>query len=284
MVIFTNYQKIRLIWTLLALCLGTLGLPLNGLSQVTKYQDNTQEKELRQFRILNQQAFKRGEILTYRLHYGWMDAGEVKVTLTQENLPFGGRNTLHSVCTGVSKGMVDHFFKVNDRYESYIDESSVMPFLFVRRVNEGGYVINQDYIFNPYSKKVDVGGNKSAEVPAYCQDMVSAFYYARCLNFDNAHLNDVFTVPSFVDGEYFEIKIRFVGREVISTDLGKIACIRFHPILQKGRIFKHEEDLNVFISDDAYHVPVSAQAKILVGSVKMDLIGFEGVGLKFKEK
>ncbi len=42
-------------------------------------------------------------------------------------------------------------------------------------------------------------------------------------------------------------------------------------IVQKGRIFKREDDLNVWISDDENHVPLRAQAKLLIGSVKLDI-------------
>jgi len=236
------------------------------------------EDEITQGLIENiHQAFKRGEKLTYRMHYGWMDAGIVELKLTEEALDFGGGKTFHAIGTGVTKGMVDVFFKVNDRYESYFEEGATAPRLFLRRVNEGGYIIRQDYTFNPSKNKVDCGSNKVMDLPGICQDMVSAFYCARNLNFDKAQPNDVFTIPSFVDGEVFYVKMRFIGRETFKSEVGKVKCLRFHPILQKGRIFKHEEDLNVWISDDVNHIPVSAQAKILVGSVKMDLTQYSGL-------
>ena len=221
--------------------------------------------------------FKRGEKLTYRMHYGWWEAGEVVVKLTDEAVDFAGHPTFHAVGTGVTKGMVDYFFKVNDRYESYFDEQQMAPWLFLRRVDEGGYIIRQDYAFNPITHKVDCGANKVVALPGICQDMVSAFYAARRLNFEKAQPNEVFAVQSFVDGEVFTIKMRFIGREVIDTFAGKVACLKFHPILQKGRIFKHEEDLEVWISDDLNHVPVLAQAKILVGAIKMELSACSGL-------
>ena len=48
-------------------------------------------------------------------------------------------------------------------------------------------------------------------------------------------------------------------------------------MIQKGRIFKDEEDLNVWISDDENKIPIRAQANILVGSVKMDLKDYRGL-------
>ena len=68
------------------------------------------------------------------------------------------------------------------------------------------------------------------------------------------------------------MKIRYVGKDEIKTEIGKFKCLKFRPIVQKGRIFKHEDDLNVWISDDKNHVPLRAQAKLLIGSVKLDII------------
>jgi hypothetical protein len=62
-----------------------------------------------------------------------------------------------------------------------------------------------------------------------------------------------------------------VGREDIETDIGKVHALKFRPIVQKGRVFKHDEDLNVWISDDNNHIPLRAQADILIGSIKMDI-------------
>ncbi|MEY2938801.1 MAG: hypothetical protein RL062_1390, partial [Bacteroidota bacterium] len=58
---------------------------------------------------------------------------------------------------------------------------------------------------------------------------------------------------------------------------GKFKAIKFAPVIQKGRIFKKEEDLSVWISDDKNHIPLMASAKIMVGSVKMELKSYSGL-------
>jgi len=223
------------------------------------------------------EAFKSGESLTYRLHYGFMDAGVAVLHVMPEIKEIGGRKVYHIVGDGYSKGSFDWFFKVKDRYETYLDQDALVPWYFLRRCNEGGYIINQDYLFNHYTKKVDVGEGKTYDVPAGIQDMLSAFYYARNIDFSNAKAGDVFSIPSFVDKEIWPLKIKFVGKENLKTDLGTFRCLKFRPIIQTGRIFKKEEDLNVWITDDKNHVPLRAQAKIMFGSVKMDIVSFENL-------
>jgi murein L,D-transpeptidase YafK len=48
-------------------------------------------------------------------------------------------------------------------------------------------------------------------------------------------------------------------------------------VVQKGRVFKKEEDLSVWVTDDMNHLPILAQAKIMVGSIKMELTSYEGL-------
>jgi hypothetical protein len=216
-------------------------------------------------------AFKEGEILSYRLHYGIINAGMAILEVKPNLIDVNGRKVYHIVGSGYSNGSTDVFFKVRDRYETYMDKDALLPWLFVRRVNEGGYKFSQDYTFNHYTKKVDIGNNQNMDIPVGVQDMVSAFYSARNLDLSRAKDGDVFSLTCFVDKEVWPLKIRFVGREDIETDIGKVHALKFRPIVQKGRVFKHDEDLNVWISDDNNHIPLRAQADILIGSIKMDI-------------
>lgn len=222
-------------------------------------------------------AFKAGEVLSYRLHYGIMDAGVAVLEVLPDVQEISGRKVYHIIGNGYSKGTFDWFFKVKDKYETYLDKDAVIPWYFSRRCNEGGYKIAQDYMFNHFTKQVDVGKGEKYDISAGTQDMLSSFYFARNLDFSNAKEGDVFTIPSFVDKKTWTLKIKYVGKETIETDLGKFRCLKFRPIIQTGRIFKKEEDLNVWITDDKNHIPLRAQAHVLVGSVKMDIVSFKNL-------
>lgn len=229
-----------------------------------------------QLRSIPNNAFKKGEVITYRVHYGFIDAGTARLEVMDEEKKYGDRDAYHIVGTGKSRGAFDWFFKVRDRYETFIDADAIVPWVFLRRVDEGGYKINQNYVFNPFQQKVIADG-KPFDTPANVQDMLSSFYYSRCIDYSKAKAGDIFTIPSFVDNEIFEMKIKYIGRETIETDLGTFKCLKFRPVVQKGRVFKKEEDLNVWITDDDNHIPIRAQAEILVGSIKMDLESYSGL-------
>ena len=227
-------------------------------------------------RKIKNETFKRGEKLMYRMHYGFINAGEMFIQVLDENKLIGGRNTLHIVGVGYTNSSFDWFFMVRDRYESYIDEEAIVPWLFIRRVQEGGYKLEQNQIFNHYKNTMDMDGKKF-DVPDNVQDMISSFYYARTIDFSNAKEGDVFEFPCFVDDQVWPLRIKYIGRETIKSDIGKVRCIKFHPVVQQGRVFKKEEDLTAWISDDQNRIPVRAEAKIAVGSIKMDLTEYSGL-------
>lgn len=228
------------------------------------------------YRKVTNTAFKRGEQLKYRVHYGAVNAGVAIISIDNTTKLINGRPTLHAVGSGNSMGAFDWFFKVRDRYESYIDEEAMMPWIFIRRVDEGGFKISQNQTYDHNVGRVNSDG-KFMTVPKYIQDMVSTFYFARTMDFSNAKDGDVFSVPCFLDDSVWTMKIKYKGKETIKTDLGKVKCLKFVPVVQKGRVFKKEEDMTMWVSDDVNHVPVRAEGQILVGSIKMDITKVEGL-------
>lgn len=227
---------------------------------------------------LDKMPFKTGEKLSYVLHYGIFNAGVADIIVKPTKKTFyNSRHAMNMVGKGRTTGIVDLVFPVRDHYETYLDSITLEPFKFIRRVDEGGYLISQDYSFNPDSNIVITQDEKRFDVPEGVQDMISAFYYARTLNFDTAHFGDVYEIPAFVDNEVFYLKLKFAGRETVSLRKGKFRCLKFNPVVQEGRIFKADEDLIVWVSDDQNKIPILAESKILVGSIKMELSNYEGL-------
>ena len=228
------------------------------------------------YRSLSQTAFSVGERLEYLIHYGFIDAGNA-VLEVKNGAAINGRATYKIVGTGKSLGSFDWFFKVRDHYETHLDVAGIFPHRFIRECDEGGYKIHQDYTFYQDRRGYKDRLGKTYLAPDFIQDMISAFYYARTIDFSNAKYGDIFTIQTLVDDEYYPLKIKFTGREEISLKSGKYRCLKFAPVVQKGRVFKKEEDLSVWITDDKNLIPVLAQAKILVGSIKMELIQYSGL-------
>ncbi len=222
------------------------------------------------------EAFTANEVLEYRVHYGFMDAGEARLEVAPDMKTMGGRSCYRVIGTGNSTGAFDWFFKVRDRYESYIDSEALVPWLFIRRVQEGGYSNNQNVSFNHFMSTA-TSEKKTVNTPSHVQDLISALYYARTFDFANAAPGDTFLINTYLDDETYPLVIKYMGKETIKTQLGKFRCIVFKPYLSQGRVFKEKEGMTVWMTDDKNRIPVRAQADIMVGSIKMDLKGYRGL-------
>ena len=68
-------------------------------------------------------------------------------------------------------------------------------------------------------------------------------------------------------------------KEEIETDLGEFNCLKFRPMVEKGRVFKEEEDMTLWLSDDENKVPLRLKTNLLIGSIKMDLATYKNLSV-----
>ncbi len=221
-------------------------------------------------------AFVAGEVLRYRVTYGTVDAGEAILEVKNTTRKGGNRPLYHIVGTGRTLGAFNAFYKVHDVYESFIDQQSIMPWLFLRDINEGGYKKVQKYWFHQDRAKLDNGEQQFA-IPMGIQDMISSFYKARTLDFSNMKKGQVFEFKAFMDEEVYNLKIKYVGDEELKIRKGKFKTHKFVPVVQKGRYFKSEDDVQFWITADKNKIPLLVKAKIPVGIVKLHLVEWDGL-------
>lgn len=233
------------------------------------------------FDTIQPQAYGVGEWFKFRIHYGFINAGYATLEVKEDVRD--NKKVFHAIGKGYTTGMSRFFFKVEDNYESYFDKQTNKPYQFVRKINEGGYTKNQEGFFNQNSNKVLVKDYKNKTEKAYevtenVQDIVSTFYYLRNHpNIDKLKVGESVYVDMFFDDEIFKFKLKFVGNENINSKFGKVACMIFKPMVQSGRVFKEEESLTVWISDDQNKVPIRIKADLAVGSLKADIESFKGL-------
>lgn len=227
------------------------------------------------------QAYDAGEWFRFRIHYGMFNASyatlEVKETTLRDEPVF------HVVGKGKSTGLLHLFFKVDDNYESYIHKNSGAPLRFIRQIDEGGHTkdiqidfdhqTNTAFVFNRKHNE-----RKTFQVQDNVHDMLSAFYYLRNnLDVDAITPGEMMTMNMFFDNENHDFKLKFLGREVVKTKLGNIATLKFKPYVLAGRVFKEQESLTIWVSDDENRMPVKIQADLAVGSLDADIDAFKGL-------
>ena len=232
----------------------------------------------------NNAEFKKGEYLKFRISYGLLSAGyaslEIKETIIDDESVF------HIVGRGWTTGMVHFFFPVEDDYQTYFDKNTIQPKHFIRKVREGGYTMNREIFFNYDSTHAKVIDHKKDTTKYYeihndIQDLVSALYLLRSKDLSDLKEGATINMDIFFDGEINNFKMKLIGREELKTQFGTVNTLVFKPIVQVGRVFKENESVTLWVTDDKNKLPIKIKASILVGSLKAELFEYKGLANSF---
>lgn len=230
---------------------------------------------------LKNTSYTNGEQVTMTVFYSTMGmyvpAGEATFSVALEK--FNGRQVWHCKGVGKSYSFFDNFYKVRDRYESYIDTVTLLPVKFIRNVQEGGRKIYNNVTFN-HNAGTATSTKGVYKITRCIQDVVSAMYYARNINFGKYKVNDKIPFDMFLDDEIHYLYLRYVGKEVIKTRFGTLRSIKLKPMLVKGTMFEGGEKMMVWVSDDPNHLVLRVESPITVGSIKVDMMSYKNLRYK----
>lgn len=227
--------------------------------------------------FVKEPVFQAGEILKYKLKYGFITAAEGEIKVQESDLKFDGKPTYKLLVDGATSGTFDIFYKIRDHYDSFIDKDNLKPYFYQENIREGGYRRQDKARFQQEEKKVVATQGTFKTPTAQTFDLVSAYYFARSLDISKMKSGDFVKLNYFLGDEISQLEIQFVGREVVKTKLGKIKCLKFSPSIKPGRVFRKDSKLYLWITDDGNRVPVKAQVEIIVGSVTMEIKSAEGL-------
>ena len=229
--------------------------------------------------------FKAGEWFKFRIRYGIFNASYATLGLTKDTV--NAKPVIHAKGYGTTTGLARWFFKVEDHYDTYFDEKKVIPYWFIRDINEGGYTKDLEINFDHDQNLAHVNDKKNKKKESFkiaenAQDLISAFYYLRAFYpKDKLKINKTFSINMFFDKENYVFKMKYTGKENLSTKFGKIKCMKFRPYVQSGRVFREQESVTIWITDDVNKIPIKLQADLAIGSIKVDLDQFKNLNAPF---
>lgn len=223
-------------------------------------------------------VFKDGEQLKYRFRYGFITAAEATLQVRKSEVKFDNKPVYQLTAEGKTAGTFNVFYKVRNRYDSYIDQRLFTPYLYTEDIREANYRRKDKARFYQDEKKV-VTNKGTFKSDGQTFDIVSAYYFARNLDLSKIKKGEKFNMDYFLDDGVTNLTVQYLGKERVKTSLGTFNCLKFSPSIQPGRIFRKDSKLYLWITDDQNRIPVKAQVEILVGSVTMELI--QASGLKY---
>ena len=223
-------------------------------------------------------SFTTGEKLDYRVHVGFISAGEATMTINEEIHRINQRPCFKIDVFGRTTGLFDFFYTVRDNWGTYLDTASLVPHKFYEDKRENKYrkheVVEFDHcgdtaIVSRIDKEKPIEYFKTPKQP---QDLISGYYYIRTLDYTKIRVGQIITLDAFYDKKVYDFKVKYLGREKVKTKLGEINSLVFAPIMPKNDLFEDgKENIKVWLSDDSNKIPVKIWAKMFVGGVEIDL-------------
>lgn len=232
------------------------------------------------YRELPNTAFGFGERLSFEISYGPITAAESFLTISASPIVINGRDTYEMNFEVNSRPSFDVVYKVRDNYKSYIDTRGLFPWKFEQHIREQNFKKDFEVNFMPDSQKVITKTNyaevREFTVPAYAQDIFSAFYYARTLDLSKYKDGEIINVEAFNDDKHFQLAIKIVGRETVDVSAGEFKTIVVQPMLTEGFTNK-TSDIFVYLSNDERKIPVKVKMKIVIGALIAELTEYSGL-------
>ncbi len=257
-----------------------LALPLIVLGTGFRLLESTLDDQV--YRELENQSFGKGERLEYKLHVGFLNVGFGVMEISPNIFQVNNRSCFRMDIYGETVGMWTIFYKVKDNWGSFIDTTSIVPQRFYRYIIENRYRKNEIVDFYHHNdtaivNKLDgetreLKETKYFPIPNNSQDLVSGYYFLRTLDYDTIEVGSKIKVEAFFDDEVYDFVVTYLGKKVIKTKLGKVNAIVLTPKMPENKLFRGEDAIRVYLSDDKNKIPLKIHAAMFVGAIEIDIL------------
>lgn len=226
-------------------------------------------------------SFHKGEFLKYRVHYGMITAGNVTVEVVPKTETVKGRPCYHIIGKGFTNSSYDWVYKIRDQYETYLDEKALVPWKFVRNINEGDFKSYTETHFDHTSGKVVYIDEQfkatNYTVPSNIQDVISAFYFARTTDRNSLKIGDKIPLTNFLDRKVFDLDAQLLKRETITVEGKKFKALKMKLLIMESGMITDGSKIHFWISDDENKIPLRIETELAIGSIKADLMEYKNL-------
>ncbi len=231
-------------------------------------------------------ALIAGENLQYRIHLGFINAAEATIKSSPEISTIGHQTVRKVEIEGKTTGVLELLSPLRDYWSAQLDTESLFPLKTEMRKREGRYRKQETVLYqmdkgfakitSPQNKPV----TSTISGPKDLLDLISAYYFLRSKPVSDKKPGSRWSAQVLVDSKIYELVLVVRAKETIETESGKRASIKTNILLPKNNLFKEEDAIRLWISDDAYQVPLKVQVNLKIGFLTIDLIDYTILGKK----
>lgn len=206
-----------------------------------------------------------GERLEYDVKFGHIKVGSgtMEVAGIQD---VRGRETWHTVFT-VRGGTF--FYRVNDKYESWIDRRTGNSLRFSQDLSEGRRDVERDFEILPeQGVYIEGAGSKTQPSVHNPLDDGSFLYFLRTIPLA---VGETYTFYRYFRPDRNPVTIKVLRRERIRVPAGEFDAIVVQPIIKTKGIFSENGHAEVWLSDDDSRIMLQMKSGLSFGSLNLYL-------------
>ena len=208
--------------------------------------------------------YSPGERLAYDVKFSSIDVGNaVMEVVGLENVR--GRQAMH-VRFNVKGGTF--LFRVNDRYESWIDTVHLVSLRHWQQIDEGSYERQRRYEIMP-----EIGTYKENEKPEQPTvkeplDDGSFFFFLRTIPLE---VGKTYSFDRYFKPDRNPVTVTVVRRERIKVPAGTFDAIVLHPTIKAKGVFGEGGQAEIWLADDSTRMMLQMKSKLKIGSLSLYL-------------
>jgi Protein of unknown function (DUF3108) len=207
--------------------------------------------------------YKVGEELRYKATFGVIPAGHARMRVDGVEL-VRGRPAYHVVFS-IDGGVP--FFRVHDRFESWIDVQTLSSLRHVQQVNEGRYHRNTTYEIYPDRGTYEKGDSVFSSVSHPLDD--GSFIYA--IRSAGIKVGETRRDDRYFRPDRNPVVLTGLRQESVQVGAGNYDATVVQPSIKANGIFSEQGEAQVWFSDDSHRYPVMLRSKFAKFSLRLEL-------------
>lgn len=204
--------------------------------------------------------FGIGEHATYQVRvglFGGVGNGSMEVTGVEDVRGHPSYNLRLTIKGGVP------FYKVDTRFESWLDVDQLLSRRFEQDQKEGKFKRHRIFEFYPEERRweraqTDEAGELPTDIPL---DDVSFLYYVRTLPLE---VGQTYTFPRYFRDKGNPVVLKVLRREKVKVPAGTFETVVVQPIIKTSGLFGEGGKAEVYFTDDDRRILVQMKSKMPV--------------------
>lgn len=223
-------------------------------------------------------VFGPGEQTTYEVSYMGVTAGRAELTVGWGTEQFG-REVWPLVCVGETTSL-GALYPVKDRFITYWDPQQRRTLGADFFVHENKFRAKERYEYDFASSQAIVTRaspgwpttEKRIDIMEGTVDLAAAGFSLRNLPLEAGQVHEL---PIFTGVKLYKMKATVVGKELLSTALGDVEVYRVTVNGDFSGKLATQGLMTLYYTTDERRLPVRAEAKLVLGQVRIEAIKYE---------